>query len=359
MKILFVLNSFGPGGAEHTMTALANYWSSQGHVVVITQLNKLLPFYDLNTDIRVESLGILRQRNHIPSKVHEKIVIISRLKKVFINYQPDIIISFIDTTNILAIAAAKMADKKLIVSERTNCNQMKNIFWRALRNISYRYADGLVVLSKLDYDNYNYVRQKQIIPNPAWLLGEKIDLDIKKNIIISVGRLDELKGYDTLLKVLAQIPADKLKDWQVCILGEGSLEEELKTCACNTGLSDKVSFCGVQKNVIDFYRKAAIFISTSRLEGFPNALTEALTMGCACIATNCPTGPSELISHEENGILVEVDNISDIRNQLVKLIESEDLRKKLGYRAKESAKKYAINKIALQWENFIERVINT
>jgi len=118
-----------------------------------------------------------------------------------------------------------------------------------------------------------------------------------------------------------------------------------------------VSFEGRKKEVVNYYRKASIFISTSRAEGFPNALLEAMSMGCACVATDCLTGPSEMIENCKNGFLVEVDNVENIKEKLELLLKNESLRNEFSTRAIEKSKKYDIDSIISKWEVYIEKII--
>jgi len=357
MKWLFVTNNLDAGGAERVLSSIANYLSENGREVVIIQLGDGTSFYPINQNVLIESLNLLEAKQTVLQKIIQKFKVIFLLAKKIKKHSPLAVISFIDITNILTVWASKIANTKVIVSERIHCNFLQSLFWRLMRDFTYRFASGIVVLSEIDFDYYGFVKKKKIIANPAWLLG-KYSGTLKEKKILCVGRLEEQKGYDIFLKTLAQVPAPLLDEWEILILGKGTLEKELKEQSSTLGLSGKVKFLGVKKNIEEFYRRSAIFVSTSRSEGFPNALNEALSMGCACVATDCPTGPSELIVHGYNGFLAKVDDTKEICACLTKLLGSERTRQEFSKNALDSSKRYSVSNIAQQWIDFVSNVLS-
>ena len=168
-------------------------------------------------------------------------------------------------------------------------------------------------------------------------------------MVLGVGRLEEQKNFKLLIKVFSQIQTD----WKLFIAGDGTQKEELEKMI----KKDNIKLIGIRKDIFDFYKKASIFVLSSKKEGFPNALIEAMACGCACVAFDCPYGPSEIIENYKNGILVENQNEEKLKEAIELLIKDENLRKKLAKEAVKVKEKYSIEKIADGWENAIEEVL--
>ncbi len=356
MKILFVISSLHMGGAERVLSTLANHLSFN-HDVVIVKLDNKEVFYEINEKITVESLDLEKANNSFLKKIAHNFTLLYSIRKNVKKYNPDIIISFMDRTNINTLLATMFLKNKVIISERTNYDAQKNKLLRALRSIIYPFSNGMVVLSQYDYDKYHNVKNKKIIFNPLFINTNTDTILEKEKLIISVGRLIEGKAFDVLLKALNTIDKALLNDWKVYIIGEGKERQKLEFMVNDFGLKKTVEFIGPKKNIVDYYKKASIFVSTSRAEGFPNSLSEALSLGCASIATDCISGPSELIKNAENGFLVEVDNVDEIRNKLELLIKDESLRNTFSKKSIEMSKKYNVENIVREWEKYIEEII--
>lgn len=356
MKILFIISSLGSGGAERVLSTLANYLSLN-HEVVIVKLDNKESFYGINENVTVESLNLEKENNTILKKILHNFTLLSSIRKSIQKNNPDIIISFMDRTNINTLLATIFLSNKVIISERTNYNAQRNKFLRVLRTITYPLSDGMVVLSQYDYDKYHNVKNKKIIFNPLFI-NDSIDTTItREKLIVSVGRIIESKAFDVLLEAIAKINKKSLENWKIYIIGEGREKEKLEFMVDKLGLVKTVKFLGLKKNIVDYYKKASIFVSTSRSEGFPNTLSEALSLGCASVATDCITGPSELIKNEENGFLVEVDNVNQIKDKLELLIEDESLRGTFSRKSIDMSKKYKTENIVKEWEKYIDEII--
>ena len=121
-------------------------------------------------------------------------------------------------------------------------------------------------------------------------------------------------------------------------------------------IDDKVNFFEPVKEIQTQYSKSSISIMTSRTEGFPMALIEAMSCGLPVVAFDCPIGPRSIISNKEDGFLIEAFNCDKFVSKIVQLIESESLRKEIGVKAKQSVSKYDIDKVMLQWNTFFEKI---
>lgn len=355
MKIVFVTHALGPGGAERVLSQIANYFSEINYevsIVIFNEFKKEKSFYPLKSAIKIIKIDNQRGNIIFYSKIKSLINIVFSLKKVFQKEDPDIIISFITLTNIFSTVAAKMARKKIILSEHTNYKRNAKEILGFFRYIIYPFADAVVVLTNQDREQYSFVKNVYTIHNPLLLENKYVNIKQEK-IILGVGRLIYLKGFDILIKAFSKL---KTKDWKLIIVGEGSERNNLEFLINKLGLEERVSLPGLTKDVEKYYKKASIFVLSSRTEGFPGALCEAMGYGCASIAFNCHTGPSDIISDKINGILVEPENEKQLSYEIKNLINDQEYRKLLSSNSKKILNELDITKIAKKWFTIIEDV---
>jgi GalNAc-alpha-(1->4)-GalNAc-alpha-(1->3)-diNAcBac-PP-undecaprenol alpha-1,4-N-acetyl-D-galactosaminyltransferase len=355
MKILFTIATLKSGGAERVLTTLANFWAIHGHDVVIIKLDDANSFYNVDPNITIVSLNIHKKNKWLIKKIIHNLKIVRFIRQTIQKYNPDIVLSFMTRTNIYSILSTCFINLPIIISERNNYDGLSNRYLRCLRRILYPFSDGLVVQSQYNYDKFYYVKHKKIIFNPNWIVEKdrKQAID-KKKIIFAVGRLVKVKRFDWLIQLLNQLDRKILKNWRVFIAGDGEEKAFLMELTQKYHLSKIVTFMGEIKDIVHIYQQASIFISLSKKEGFPNALAEAMALGCACIATDCESGPSELIENNQNGFLIPVDNFEMAKEKLVELINNESLRYKYSIAAQNSMKRFNLIHIVKEWEMFIQ-----
>jgi len=347
MKIVLVISSLTSGGAERVLTTLANYWSEKGwEVTILAILSHDKNFYKLHENIQLKSLDI-RYKNSILNTLWY----FYGIRNVVKEENPDYVISFISAINIFTLIALIGLKQPVIISERNYFDVLKSKFWRFLRRISYSLADGLVVLSKDDYQYYNYVKNKKIIFNPLRVENlPECKFELKEKLIIAVGTLTKQKGFDRLIRSLVGVD---LSDWRVDIIGEGPERKALHSLIKELKLENSVSLVGRKSNIYAYYQRASIFVLSSHWEGFPNVLAEAMAHGCACVAFDCKTGPSSMIKHGENGYLVEDGDTTDFKDKVSELIKNELLRKMFFFKALQIREKLNVDIIVNEWESYL------
>lgn len=327
-KVAFLVPSLNSGGAEKVVINLANFFASNGHKVwIITSREGL--YFDLVTS----KVSILYLPNPTKSslgfKLFKPLTQIIWLLYFLNKEQPDILMSTLISTNIIAPYAKLISWSKTKIVLRTantfdrfrkSSLSTKEKLYIAGMKTSYALADALIANSE---DTANDIKEFlsishekiKVIPNPVYssdcqqLSLEKTGhqwVDSGENYILSVGRLHQQKGFDTLLKAFSLLDSKYLM--KLIILGIGHEEEKLKNLAKELKISGRVDFPGFRKNPYPFIKKSRIFVLSSRWEGFGNVLVEALAMGTSIVSTDCPGGPRGILENGRYGTLVDVEN---------------------------------------------------
>jgi GalNAc-alpha-(1->4)-GalNAc-alpha-(1->3)-diNAcBac-PP-undecaprenol alpha-1,4-N-acetyl-D-galactosaminyltransferase len=230
--------------------------------------------------------------------------------------------------------------------------------WKILRRNLYPYADRIVVQTDYIKSIFSaYIKKEEILilPNPInpELSNKRIENVNRKRQVLSVGRLTDQKNHELLIKAFARA---KIRDWQLIIIGEGENRVNYEQLIKDLNLKDKVCLIGRQKDMAKYYNTCSVFAFSSNYEGFPNALIEAMHFGMACISTDCPTGPSELISNEVNGLLVPMNDTTAMCEGLLRLMNEEKTRMVFGEEAKNTVEDFRHSKVVYKWRNLINEI---
>ncbi len=238
----------------------------------------------------------------------------------------------------------------------------KSLFWSLVGEVRTRQLvqavkplERLVVLTDADKTDWQRSGCTNVmcIPNPCSLDGQKVSIkSAKSKTILAVGRLHEQKGFDLLLQ--AWKPIEKTySDWSLRIVGEGPKRAELEAQIESQGLK-RVVLVGATNNVLDEYEAASIFVLSSRYEGLPLALIEAMWFGLPCIAFDCPQGPAELLA-EDRGWLVPNGDIAELTAQIANALSHPEEALKRAQKAQSFAQTtYSEAAIMPQWVQLIE-----
>lgn len=353
MKILFFINKFAGGGAERVMATLANSFIQTGHDVYIDYDTSYPSAYDLDKRIiSVDHQRLLKNHRCYNSNLLRfpyKLLLIRRSVK---NIKPDCIISFVTEVNGPILLATIGLRVPKIVSEHTRIqgfnNTRKNLF---IKKYIYRFADAVTVLTRHDYNLWHNYKNVVYMPNPIEINSSEFIPNIKENIVLGVGRINDyhIKGLDTLIKCWSLVCHD-YPEWKLWIAGDGSTEKKQELIILNKELNSiNVDFIGFQKNLNSIMKRASVFVLPSRVEGLPMGLIEAMNQHCCCIAFDVPTGPAEIIKNGVSGELVENQDISKLTESLRKVLSDKELRCNYSLNAKDSIKRYGIDRITARW----------
>lgn len=364
MNICFVIATLTSGGAERVACNLCNCWSLAGHRITIITFEKdgAIPHYQLKKNVTLKQLDLLSLDHSTINYLKENIIRIVRLKREFHRIKPDLIISFMLTANILNIFATAHTGIPLIISERVhpgfhNFGKMREF----LRLITYRYADRIVVqteeISRWFMDSMNV--KPFVIQNPVdlnYFVRKTADIKTEqKKYIVSAGRLDRQKGQDLLIEAFSDLH-DQYPEWNILIYGEGPEHDNLKDLIKKLNLEDKVYLKGIIQDIRDAFDLAEIFVLSSRYEGYPNVLIEALAYNLCVIASDCPGATREILDNGKYGRLVENENIGQLAGALAELMSSDIKRNEYKSQARNAVLGLSVENISERWLSLIKNV---
>ncbi len=352
-KLLFVIYSIYGGGAEKQMQYLLKYIDRgkfEPHLAVFHltgKENKVvpadIPVYDLSTAVRPASFFLFFK-------------LIGLIKKI----KPDRILSFMWGVNLISILAGKLTGIKLIVSERTFMPlDIKKYSFQALRrqliSFLYRKANRITAVSndvKRALIDYFSLPEEKIKVIYNGLDIKKIHAEMNEycssfgRYVLGCGRLEKEKNFDLILQAMLGIPGLKL-----VILGEGSLRKELAKKAEKLGV--ELVLPGHIENPYPWMRKAEVFILTSRYEGSPNVLLEAMACKIPVVSVDCPGGIREIIENGRNGIIVPQGNKNELISAIRGILKNSEFAKKLSEKALGTVKKFDMLNMVKKYEEIL------
>ncbi len=356
-----VISTLLSGGAERNTCMLANYFAKKNDVSLITLQKSKYCFYKLSNKVKINNLDLLKPSKTPFAKIWNFFKRVYLIRFQLQKEKPEVLISFLETTNLTVIIASLFLKgiRVKIISDRNNpLFTENNFFLYFLKIIFYKFTDILILQTNKIKENYKFFDKKKIkiIPNTiSNNINPKMNYLLDKKInIICVGRLEYQKGYEILLKSLKLLKKDNI-NFNCDIYGEGSQKIDILKKIKFFHLSKNVKLKGVKKNILNIYKSYDIYILSSKFEGFPNSLLEALSSGLACISSDCDYGPKEIIKNRKNGILFKNNNYLDLYKKLKYLISNKKVICLYGNQAKVDfrCEKYNEDKL-IKWKNIIK-----
>jgi GalNAc-alpha-(1->4)-GalNAc-alpha-(1->3)-diNAcBac-PP-undecaprenol alpha-1,4-N-acetyl-D-galactosaminyltransferase len=364
MKVTLVIYALEGGGAERVMSIVANYWATHGWDITLILLTDAAetPFYQLEPQIKLQHLGIIGDSPNLLTLVRTGWSRINVLRSAIVASEPDVVISFLNTVNVLTLIAGWQLNIPIIVSEHTYpAATDANKFWQLLMKWTYRHADLVTLLTQNALPFYPAARgyRSIVIPNPVLTPAPAATTEqlLPTPTLIAIGRLHPVKGFDLLLTAFAQIQA-KYPDWHLTILGEGSIRSELEELRAQLGLTDRVHLPGSVKNVNEYLRQAQIFVLSSRFEGFPMAVCEAMVCGLPVLSTDCLSGPRDIIRDGIDGMLVPVGDVDALANGLDSLMSDPLKRQQLAKAAPQVLERFGLERVMGMWTDAVKQVVD-
>lgn len=367
-RLTIVIHSLFGGGSEHAAAAMANYWAEAGRDVVLVTLDSVEnDQIALSPKVERIALGVMSESSGVWSAIKANQWRIQTLREALVQSAPERVISLTDRTNILTLLAARGTNLKVFVSERTDIRHHRiERVWEWLRKRTYPGACSIVVQTEAVREAMKPIARHtpiRVIPNSVSTTAtppEKSTLDLPakdRNWFIGVGRLSYEKGFDRLIDAFAQI-TEQCPDWNLLIIGDGPEKPNLQNTADKHGSTERITFPGWIESPWSVIPQAipptaSIAVLPSRYEGFPNALLEAMSQGIAPIAFDCESGPSEIIHHDKNGLLVPQGNIPELAIAMQSLAQDNALRTRLAATARDVTNRFSLERIFALWEDVL------
>ncbi len=223
---------------------------------------------------------------------------------------------------------------------------------------AYRHLDGFAVLGRDDERDLEPLlagapTRLVRIPNALPDLGPPRTPDLDTRVAVGLGRLTDQKGFDRLLPAFAQVVAQR-PDWVLRIYGDGPEREALESQAVDLGLERHVQLMGASRDVSADLARASLFVLSSRTEGFPMVLLEAMAAGLPVVSFACPHGPDEILTDGEDGLLVPDGDIDALAAAVLRLVDDPAQRAALSRRARQTVARYGLDEIGGRWESFLD-----
>lgn len=331
-EIAFLVPSLGGGGAERVMMDLARETASRGRQVdiVVVSREDSVDDPDLGPSVRVVHLDQKRVALAMPA-------FLLYLRRA----RPDAILSTLEHTNVLALVGTRLVRGSRVVVREANTygegvGRWSPVRWtlRKLMKLTYPLASAVVAVSEgvsaslrqgLGISGAVHVIPNPVItqrvlsgaeapvPHPWFAKGEP-------PVVLGVGRLTKQKGFDVLIRAFAE--AQRSEPCRLVLLGEGELRDELVSLTQELGVSASVDMPGFANNPFAYMANCGAFVLSSRWEGLPNVLIQALAVGAKVVATDCPSGPFEITDGGRLAPLVAVDDVQGMATAIVATLQS-------------------------------------
>jgi GalNAc-alpha-(1->4)-GalNAc-alpha-(1->3)-diNAcBac-PP-undecaprenol alpha-1,4-N-acetyl-D-galactosaminyltransferase len=367
-NLVFVTESLTHGGAERVLSSLVNESKNRNFSVslILLTTHGFPDFYSISPGVEIYRLeeihpilARLRRYFFIGFCVHIflKILFLRKLlHRIEADNQKNLLVSFMTPPNIVARLASLGSAYRVLLCERVFPAFDSGALARLGRFLFYRFADAIVVQtsSARDWFGPSLKSTIEVIPNPLSDFPQH-EKTSREYFFLGVGRLSRQKRFDLLIRAFARV-AEQLPEWGLKIVGSGSEKSELEKLVVQLNLLNRIQFIEVQKDIWRMYDRCGAFVLSSDYEGFPNVLLEAMSRGSACIATNCLSGPSDLIESGRSGLLVPPGDVTKLSEAMLKLALHAELRERLGQQALRESTKHSMTNVMEQWISIFNKI---
>jgi glycosyltransferase involved in cell wall biosynthesis len=379
LKISFlIINAYGMGGTIRTVLNLAGYLATEHDVEVISIVRRRdEPFFPFPRGVKVRTLddqrsdrgAVVRLLRNIPSvlvlpqDVSYKGSSLWRdilLARTFRSLCDGVLITTRPGLNLLA-AELTRPEVVTVGQEHLNFGAYKRRLAAAMLR-RYPKLDALAVLSEDDRRTYEEALPPGrppivYIPNAVPRLEGGL-ADPSSRVVVAAGRLTPQKGFDRLIPAFAQV-VERHPEWKLRIFGSGAKRNALEKLVAKHDVSENVRLMGRTSDLGGEFAKASIFALSSRFEGMPMVLLEAMSQRLPVVSFDCPTGPRQLITSGENGLLVPNGDVDAFAAALLEVIEDDEKRARMADAALASARRYDLDVVGRQWAELLHGLVES
>jgi len=363
LNLVFVIHNLETGGAEKVFTSLALHFANSANLTVLLFEDRGFYKTQLVAAGNIRIVCLSESSGHLSR--------LRALRSFFRTEKPDRVLSFLEYPGLMVSFALRGTSIPHVSSERTNYATYFSSSWadkakRFLLATVFQRAEAIVAVSQVIRNHilqyYSVSPEKvQVISNGIRFeaLQHLADASIPDTyqvpaepMVLAVGRLVTDKNYPLLLRAFAMIKPE-FPELKLCILGEGILRQSLESLAAQLHIQQDICMPGFVANPAPWMKQASLYVLSSQLEGMPNALIEAMFLNGHVIATDCPSGPAEIIDHQINGLLVPVDNVQALADAMRKMYADQAFRANCYQNSRTKIRQFDFNACIQKWEQLI------
>jgi glycosyltransferase involved in cell wall biosynthesis len=375
MDILFYTSSLGGGGAEKHVQRIANAVQEMGHQVTVA-VARSGGSYEQNLSDGVDR--IVLSEGWLKSSTWRLMRSVRPLRKYISEHRPDVVCSVMDHVNVRLLRALSGLEDppSAVISVQNNPERRfgekagwrnRLLHWRMQQ--SYDEADQIVALSQgiaqqlvemglADSDRLTVIHNAglddEIYETKEFPINERAVPG--EPLLVACGSLTEQKGYPYLLDAFHRVRNER--EAKLWILGEGERRDQVESKIGALGLEEEVELLGFRDNPFKFMAAADVFVLSSLWEGFGNVVVEAMACGTPVVATDCPHGPGEIITHRESGLLVPPANAETLAEALLRVLDDQALQERLVESGHERARDFHVAEIGRQYLELFREVVS-
>jgi glycosyltransferase involved in cell wall biosynthesis len=353
MRVLFFTGNIeDPGGTERVCSILASALSDTGRyqVGIVSLYQGKRPFFSVSPSIRLYSLFAENRRFKFIYPL-----VVYRLRRVLADYQPDILVDVESMACLFSLLAVRGCRAKHVVWEHFNIGIDLGVKSRRLaRALAVRWADVVVTLTERDAVQWRERFRPAVpiiaIPNPSpYPFSVQSAYPQNSRTVLAAGHLIHRKGFDLLIRAWNEIPAGVRDGWRLRIVGAGEEEQSLKDLVASLPIACTVDFPGRNRDMAKEYRSAGLFVLSSRKEGLPMVLLEAMAFALPVVAFDCENGPAEIVVYGKTGLLVPPEDIDTLAEAIGRMLSDPSFRAECARHALERVNDFAIDRVVEQW----------
>lgn len=357
MRLLFYIHGITGGGSERVLSEIVNRLANEGNEVHLATRTEFTYMFDI--DSKVIQHNLYENYDYTSNRLLKAVILRCNIRRIAKAVAPDVIIAFMAALGCSVIFSTLGLGIPVIVSEHTNVNRNLGHALNIKRRLLYPFASAVTVLTRNDIKLWKKIYANAVyMPNPIDLSVLNRTNNIRRKVVLAVGRVSEwrVKGFDNLIKCWSRL-CHRFPDWKLEIAGDYDeasklyLDELAKEYDCI-----HYEFLGFRRDIDILMMNSEVFCLSSRIEGLPMALIEAMHYGCCCVSFDVTTGPREIICDKKSGLLAADQDNDDLTAQLQSVLENDSLRESLAHNAHESVKKYSISYVIMRWKILLEKV---